>query len=91
MPIVNTTCSARNTGNSSIGADSGTEYQSIIAGRNTDTVSRYCARLNSTVAIGRIARGKSTLFSRPALSTIAPVDIVAELAKNVHDSRPSIR
>ena len=91
MPIVNTTCSARKTGNSSIGATSGTWYQSSITGRNTETVSRYCAKLNSTVPIGRIARGKSTLLSRPALSTIAPVDIVAELAKNVHDSWPSIR
>ena len=90
-PIVKTTCSARKTGKSSIGAESGTLYQSIMAGRNTDIVSRYCARLNSTVAIGSIARGKSTLLSRPALSTIAPVDIVAELAKNVHDSWPSIR
>ncbi len=90
-PMVNTTCSARNTGNRIIGAASGTWYHSIITGRNTEIVSRYCARLNSTVAIGRIARGKSTLFSRPALSTIAPVDIVAELAKNVQESRPSIR
>ena len=36
------------------------------------------------MAIGRIARGNSTLFSSPPLSTIAPVDIAAELAKNVH-------
>jgi hypothetical protein len=41
----------------------------------------YWARLNSTVAVGRIARGKRTLLTSPPLSAIAPVDIITELAK----------
>ncbi len=48
------------------------------------TVRRNCARLKSTVPIGKMALGNATLFSSPALSTIDPVDMVAELALNVH-------
>jgi hypothetical protein len=56
-----------------------------MAGRNTETVSTYCARLNSTVAIGRIALGKSTLLRSPELSTIAPVDIGVETMERLLD------
>src|SRR6516162_1717615 len=90
-PMVKMTCSARNTGNNIIGPETGTRYQSIMIGRNTDRVRRYCARLNRTEPIGRIALGNRTLFKRDALSTMAPVDIEAELAKKDHASCPSIK
>src|SRR5438876_11109558 len=91
MPIVNITWSARKTGNKIIGADSGTWYQISMTGRNTETVSKYWARLNNTVPIGSMARGKRTLLRSPALSTIEAVDMDAELAKNAHEYWPSIR
>src|SRR5262245_54839463 len=49
--------------------------------------SRYCARLNRTVAIGRIARGNRTLFTSPAPSIIDRVDMLAEVVKNDQASR----
>jgi hypothetical protein len=62
-----------------------------MTGRKTTAVSRNCARLNSTVEIGRMARGKKTLFRRPPLSTMAPVAIMVALAKKLHGRRPSMR
>ena len=91
MPIVNATCSTSTTGNSIIGPTSGILYQANINGRKTAMVRRYCAKLKSTVAIGRMARGNTTVLSRPLLSMIDAVDIMMELAKNVQASWPSIR
>ncbi len=88
---MNTVCSATNTGNRSIGAAGGTRYTASISGTNIRTVSRYCARLKSTVAVGRMARGNQTLFTSPALSTIDPAAMTTEFAKNVHARIPSIR
>ena len=44
--------------------------------------------MNITLAIGSIARGKSTLLSSPALSTIAPVDMISEPTKKFHARMP---
>jgi hypothetical protein len=63
---------------------------SISTGMNTSAVS-VLRKVNSTVATGRMARGKNTLLTMPALSMIAPVAIIAELTKNVHARRPSSR
>jgi hypothetical protein len=85
------TWSTRNTKNSAINAESGTRYHRIMTGRKIEIVSRYWIRLKRTVASGRITRGNATFLRSPALSTFAPVAMVAELAKNVQARTASIR
>jgi hypothetical protein len=89
-PTVKTKCSTATGTISTISHEGRMPEIRRTAGRNTANASRSCVKLNSTEAIGRIARGKYTFRMRPAFPVMAWVEAVRALAKKVQGRRPAM-
>ena len=66
-------------------------WRKISAGKKTTNAMTNCTRLKSTVASGRISRGKRIFFTRLASEIIEPVEALTEQLKKIQGKIPVMR